>query len=172
MDERLIEKLNIKLSGEFQEYEKNEQFAEYLGNIFRDTYMEITGEYYTSFKIPDSYAQLLKSFPHGFLIDIDHSYSFFGTLGCIESTISDISLWSTLNDERKKIEPWIFIGIRGDKGNIYLCCDSSSDYFGRVEEFYDGSAFMENAIYENMQLETLEELCTNILNQEKPKWKK
>ena len=160
MDEKLIKELRARsILG--KKFEESESFANNFGSIFKDAFQEISNQYYTDFKIPNCYIQFLRAFPNGIWLG-DHS--FFGTLECVEMTFDDITLWTTLDDEKKNVVPWIFVGVRGDKGNIYLCCDSSSEYFGKIEEFYDGSAFMGNAFYENMKLETFEELLLFILN--------
>ena len=46
--------------------------------------------------------------------------------------------WMNVHDG-KEYEPryWINMAERGDKGFIYMCCDTKSKFYGKVVEFYD-----------------------------------
>ncbi|WP_420573261.1 hypothetical protein [Kordia sp.] len=163
MDEKLIEQLK-KESILGSKFEESKYFQSFFENVFKDVYSEICDQSYRDFKISDSFITFLKAFPNG-INHLGDDYGFFGIVDCISQTMNDITLWSPYDEEGDKLASWIFIGVRGDKGNIYLCCDSSSDYFGKVKEFYDGSAFMGDSLPNPTKLQTFEELCVSIINE-------
>ena len=133
MDEKLIKELKEKSIPD-RKFEESEYFHSSFEDIFKDVYSEICDQNYSNFKIPDSFIEFLRVFPNG--IDyLGDGYGFFGILDCISQTFNDITLWSPFDLETGGLVSWIHIGVRRDKENIYLCCDSSSDYFGKGEAF-------------------------------------
>ncbi|WP_298516565.1 hypothetical protein [uncultured Kordia sp.] len=163
MNEKLIEELRKK-SVLGRKFEESTYFHAFFEDVFRNMYSEICDQNYYKLKIPDAYIEFLKAFPNG-IVHLGDDYGFFGIIDCVSQTINDITLWSPYDEERGKLASWIYIGVRGDKGNIYLCCDSSSDYFGKIEEFYDGSAFMNDTLSDPIKMQNFEEFCQSIMDE-------
>ncbi len=52
---------------------------------------------------------------------------------------STIDLMHGSSDEEDNPRYWVNVAERGDKGYIFLCCDTQSPLYGKVAEFYDNT---------------------------------
>lgn len=62
-----------------------------------------------------------------------------GIWGWPDMLTSTIDYMECSDDETAELILWISIAERGDKGYIFLCCDTKSPLYGLVVEFYDGT---------------------------------
>jgi hypothetical protein len=118
----------------FKEY--YEAYYHYLPRVILQSYWnETKTELRERFEIPNEYQEFLWLSKNDNILLHDVALYSWSTM--LLQTISEMGVYH----EEKVTEPiyWLWIATRGDKGNIFLCCETLSPFFGKVVEFYDGN---------------------------------
>ncbi|RZJ60015.1 MAG: hypothetical protein EOO45_24945 [Flavobacterium sp.] len=115
------------------------------------------------FVIPEEYIEFLKILKNDMVAPLAGQDLL--VYGIYEMVVRTFDYFDCEGGLGKKTAFWLAVGHRSDRGNFFLCCDTASERYGQVGEFYDSSPFNNENDFYGIGT-SFPDFCRNVLNGE------
>lgn len=149
--------IESSVGGEYFKSSLERFFVNSFQAFYKSTY-----EWNANFDIPEDYLEFMEAFENDTVCFHGIEQYIYGFYQMVTYTFNYMHNDSNEESYDRPIF-WLAVGHRNDRGNFFLCCDKSSDLYGKVGEFYDSSPFLDETDFIEVG-ESFESFCKNVLN--------